>query len=404
MTININTTAANTNTTAADATTTNADVTEHPPVGKPAAQPDSDQTGSNIAVIDSKPKSGTQNGVQKVAVSTRIVNFLELAGLTWGIPIVKLFAGEDPAEQVRDLWKNMGIPILAFILFLVVWDWSAAKVQTSLGEIPGPAAVWEETKNLADEHQREREKAAAFYERQKARNEKKLAKNPNADVKIRPYTGKPTYLDQIVTSLWTVFTGFFLATIVAIPLGVICGLSTAVNTALNPLIQIFKPVSPLAWLPIVTLVVSGVYVTDSPMFQKSFIISAVTVTLCSLWPALINTAVGVASIDKDLMNVSRVLQLGWFKTVSKIVLPSSLPLIFTGLRLSLGVGWMVLIASEMLAQNPGLGKFIWDEFQNGSSQSLGRIMVAVFTIGIIGFLLDRIMQTLQKIFSFGETR
>lgn len=102
------------------------------------------------------------------------------------------------------------------------------------------------------------------------------------------------------------------------------------------------------------------------------------------------------------MNVSRVLQLGWFKTVTKIVIPSSLPLIFTGLRLSLGVGWMVLIAAEMLAQNPGLGKFVWDEFQNGSSHSLGKIMVAVFTIGLIGFLLDRFMLTLQKYFSYGE--
>ena len=102
------------------------------------------------------------------------------------------------------------------------------------------------------------------------------------------------------------------------------------------------------------------------------------------------------------MNVSKVLQLGWWKTVTKIVLPSSLPLIFTGLRLSLGVGWMVLIAAEMLAQNPGLGKFVWDEFQNGSSQSLGKIMVAVFTIGIIGFMLDRIMLTLQKYFSYGD--
>jgi nitrate/nitrite transport system permease protein len=97
-----------------------------------------------------------------------------------------------------------------------------------------------------------------------------------------------------------------------------------------------------------------------------------------------------------------VLKLSWFAKVRKIVLPSSLKLIFTGLRLSLGVGWMVLIAAEMLAQNPGLGKFVWDEFQNGSSQSLARIMVAVFTIGFIGFLLDRIMATLQSLVSFGE--
>jgi nitrate/nitrite transport system permease protein len=174
------------------------------------------------------------------------------------------------------------------------------------------------------------------------------------------------------------------------------------QTALNPLIQIFRPVSPLAWLPIVTLVVSALYVSANPMFQKSFLISAITVTLCSMWPTLINTAVGVASIDKDLINVSKVLRLSTGTKVFKIVIPSSLKLIFTGLRLSLGVGWMVLIAAEMLAQNPGLGKFVWDEFQNGSSQSLGRIMVAVLTIGFVGFLLDRMMQTLQQLVSFGE--
>lgn len=341
---------------------------------------------------------------EKIAYSTRIINFLELTGLTWGVPFVKLFAGEDPSEQIRQLWKILGVPVLAFLVFLMLWDWSAGKVQTSLGVIPGPAAVWEEANNLVREHFREREKESAFYLRQEQRHAELLVKDPQAQMTLRPYTGKPTYLDQILTSLWTVFTGFFLAALIAVPLGVLCGLSSTVNTALNPLIQIFKPVSPLAWLPIVTLVISATYeVTDDSWFQKAFLTSAITVMLCSLWPALINTAVGVASIDRDLMNVSRVLQLGWVKTVTKIVLPSALPLIFTGLRLSLGVGWMVLIASEMLAQNPGLGKFVWDEFQNGSSQSLGRIMVAVFTIGIIGFLLDRIMQTLQKFFSFGKT-
>ena len=126
-------------------------------------------------------------------------------------------------------------------------------------------------------------------------------------------------------------------------------------------------------------------------------------TLCSLWPTLINTALGVASIDKDLVNVGKVLQLSTATTIVKLVLPSALPLIFTGLRLSLGVGWMVLIAAEMLAQNPGLGKFVWDEFQNGSSNSLATIMVAVLTIGIIGFLLDRVMFALQTAFTFSAT-
>jgi nitrate/nitrite transport system permease protein len=163
-------------------------------------------------------------------------------------------------------------------------------------------------------------------------------------------------------------------------------------------VQLFRPVSPLAWLPIVTLIVSAVYVTTGePMFEKSFLISAITVTLCSLWTTLINTAIGVTSVDKDLVNVGKVLQLPLGTRVRKIILPSALPFIFTGMRLSLGVGWMVLIAAEMLAQNPGLGKFVWDEFQNGSSDSLSRIMVAVFTIGLIGYALDRLMQALQNL-------
>jgi len=250
----------------------------------------------------------------------------------------------------------------------------------------------------------ERAKAASFYERQAKRAAEKLAADPAAEIVTRKYTGKPTYIDQIFTSLRTVFMGFLLATLVAVPLGIFCGLSPAINAALNPLIQIFKPVSPLAWLPIVTIVVSAAYVSADPMFEKSFLISAITVTLCSLWPTIINTAVGVASIDKDLLNVAKVLRLPWTTKLFKLVMPSSLPLIFTGMRLSLGVGWMVLIASEMLAQNPGLGKFVWDEFQNDSSDSLARLMVAVFTIGLIGFVLDRIMLALQRAFSFGAQR
>jgi nitrate/nitrite transport system permease protein len=329
-------------------------------------------------------------------------NFFNKTGFTWFVPFVRLAAGEDPREQIKDIMVQIGVPILALTLFLLVWNVLASGVQTSLGAIPGPAQVLAEARGLVDEHYAERDKAAAFYARQEARNAERLAEDPAANVAIRPWTGKPTYFDQIVTSLYTVFTGFAIGTLVAVPLGILCGLSRTIQIALNPLIQIFRPVSPLAWLPIVTLVVSAVYVSADPMFEKSFITSAITVTLCSLWPTLINTALGVASIDKDLINVSKVLRLSWWTKVTKIVLPSSLKLIFTGLRLSLGVGWMVLIAAEMLAQNPGLGKFVWDEFQNGSSHSLGRIMVAVFTIGFVGFLLDRIMNTLQQLASFGD--
>ncbi|MCP5269342.1 MAG: ABC transporter permease [Zoogloeaceae bacterium] len=332
----------------------------------------------------------------------QMANFCSKTGFTWFVPFLRLAAGEDPRQQFRDMLLMIGVSVLAFAFFLLIWNGLASGVQTSLGAIPGPVQVVKEAQGLVQEHHNEREKAAAFYARQEKRNAEALAEDPKADVSIRSWTGKPTYLDQIVTSLYTVFTGFAIGTLVAVPLGILCGLSKTFQIAINPLIQIFRPVSPLAWLPIVTLVVSAVYVSTDPMFEKSFIVSAVTVTLCSLWPTLINTALGVASIDKDLLNVSKVLRLSWWTKVTKIVLPSSLQLIFTGLRLSLGVGWMVLIAAEMLAQNPGLGKFVWDEFQNGSSQSLGRIMVAVFTIGIVGFMLDRIMNTLQQLVSFGQ--
>jgi nitrate/nitrite transport system permease protein len=244
----------------------------------------------------------------------------------------------------------------------------------------------------------ERTKRTEFLERQEARNKQRQAEDPSYKAREFEWTGKPTYLDQIATSLKTVFTGFLLATLVAVPLGILAGSSKIVQAAINPIVQIFRPVSPLAWLPIVTLIVSAVYVSSGkPMFEKSFLISAITVTLCSLWTTLINTAVGVTSVDKDLVNVGRVLQLPLLTRVRKIILPSALPFIFTGMRLSLGVGWMVLIAAEMLAQNPGLGKFVWDEFQNGSSESLARIMVAVFTIGLIGFALDRLMLILQNL-------
>jgi nitrate/nitrite transport system permease protein len=332
----------------------------------------------------------------------KIINVFEVTGFTWFIPLVKLVTGDSPKQQLQDLTKMVGIPVLAFVVFLGLWHMGAAKVVTSLGQVPGPVQVWEQANVLIDEHNAAREKEQKFYERQEIRNAKKLEKDPDADVKIRPYTGKETYFDQILTSLWTVFVGFMIASLIAIPIGIVSGLSDTLYSAINPLIQIFKPISPLAWLPIVTMVVSAVYVSDDPMFSKAFVTSAITVTLCSLWPTLINTAVGVSSIDRDLINVGRVLRLSYITTVFKIVIPSSIPMIFTGLRISLGIGWMVLIAAEMLAQNPGLGKFVWDEFQNGSSNSLSRIMVAVLTIGIIGFLLDRVMLTMQKFFSYDK--
>ncbi len=330
-------------------------------------------------------------GINKAA------SYLTLAGLGWVVPLVRIAAGDSVADQLKELWRVLAVPLIGMVAFLALWGTLAPKVTTSLGAIPGPAQVWEQTVNLYRDHLAERAKEATFHARQEARNAKLVADGKGDQVKSPNYTGKPTYIDQIFTSLWTVALGFLIATAVAVPLGILCGLFRSVNGALNPLIQIFKPVSPLAWLPIVTMVVSALYLNPTELLPKSLVISAITVTLCSMWPTLINTSLGVTSIDRDLMNVSRVLRLPTWKVVTKLVVPSALPLIFTGMRLSLGVGWMVLIAAEMLAQNPGLGKFVWDEFQNGSSSSLAKIMVAVLTIGIIGFMLDRVMCALQAI-------
>ncbi len=329
---------------------------------------------------------------------------LSVLGLGFVTPLLKLIVGDAPAANLREFGRIIGIPLFSILLFLLLWAQLAPRVQTSLGAIPGPADVWEQAVSLNEDHVREREKEAAFYVRQDERNAKLIADGQADRVKERAYTGKPTYYDQIWTSIKTVMFGFMVATLIAVPLGIVSGLSPAVNAGINPIVQIFKPVSPLAWLPIVTMIVSALYVSDNPMFSKSFIVSAITVTLCSLWPTLINTALGVASIDKDLVNVGKVLKLSPWTKITKLVLPSALPLIFTGLRLSLGVGWMVLIAAEMLAQNPGLGKFVWDEFQNGSSQSLAKIIVAVLTIGIIGFFLDRIMFAIQSAVSHDTNR
>ena len=298
-------------------------------------------------------------------------------------------------DAVLKFFKGLIAPVAGILIFLALWGVLAPQVDTSLGALPGPVEVAEQGVALYDDYQATQDTKAQFYADQDARN----AALPEAQRRYFDYAGAPTFLDQIITSLQTVALGFVLATLVAVPLGLVCGLSQRVNAAINPLVQIFKPVSPLAWLPIVTMVISATMTGPDPILPKSFVISAIVVMLCSLWPTLINTAVGAASIDKDLLNVGKVLRLGFFARLTKLVLPSSLPYIFTGMRLSLGVGWMVLIAAEMLAQNPGLGKFVWDEFQNGSSQSLARIMFAVIVIGLIGFLLDRMMGAFQSLAS-----
>lgn len=333
-------------------------------------------------------------------MKNKLLHFLNKAGFGWLCPVIKLASGESPREQIDQIVKLIVAPIVAVVVFLLVWAFVASRIETNLGSLPGPVAVWNQAVTLWEDHNAESERKAAFYAAQEERRVAFETRFPDKEWTLREYNGRPTYIHQIVTSLKTVFTGFVFASVIAIPIGILCGLSKTFYTAMNPLIQIFKPVSPLAWLPIVIILVSSLYSAENPLFERAFLSSAIVVALCSLWPTLINTAVGVSSIDKDHLNVAKVLKLSLTSKITKIVIPSSLPYIFTGLRLSLGVGWMVLIAAEMLAQNPGLGLFIWNMYQSSGSQTLALILVAVFTIGILGFMLDRLMLTLQKLVTF----
>ncbi len=232
------------------------------------------------------------------------------------------------------------------------------------------------------------------------------------------YPRTATIWFQVQRSLFTVFVGFVMAAVIAIPVGIMCGLNKVVMACLTPIISIFKPVSPVVWLLIFQIVV-GAFFPDPenhPLFQffgslpltgdlgvnPALVFSACTVAICAVWPALVNTALGVSSIDKDHMNVAKVLRLGLWSRLFKIIIPSSLPLVFAGLRISLGVGWMVLIAAEALSSSDGLGKFVWDEYQNGSSHSFANIIFACFVVGIIGFMLDRIMILMQRSVSFDD--
>ena len=222
---------------------------------------------------------------------------------------------------------------------------------------------------------------------------------------------------QIMRSVACVFAGFLVGSLIAIPLGVMCGLSGTFMAAMTPFIALFKPVSPIIWL-LIFLIITGGFITDpddhwlinglDDFFATSwievnpgFIASAATgAAMCSLWATLVNTALGVASVDKDHMNVARVLKLQFHQRLFKIILPSALPLVFAGMRIALGVGWMVLIAAELLANSQGIGVYVWDAYNSGSSESFAMMFVAVFVVGFIGLILDRIMIIFQRLASF----
>jgi nitrate/nitrite transport system permease protein len=187
----------------------------------------------------------------------------------------------------------------------------------------------------------------------------------------------------LLASLRRVMLGFLLGAAVAIPVGFLIGMSKPAMMALNPLIQIFKPVSPLAWLPIALSIFN--LADPSAIF---------VIFITSLWPTIINTALGVSSVSKDYLDVARVLEMPRWRRITKIILPASLPYIFTGLRISLGIAWLVIVAVEMLTGGVGIGFFVWDEW---SRLNLSSVFLAVFVIGLTGLLLDWAVGKVQEL-------
>lgn len=187
----------------------------------------------------------------------------------------------------------------------------------------------------------------------------------------------------LIASLRRVLLGFSLGAVVAIPVGFLIGMSKPAMMALNPLIQIFKPVSPLAWLPIALSIFN--LADPSAIF---------VIFITSLWPTIINTALGVSSVSKDYLDVARVLEMSQWRRITKIILPASLPYIFTGLRISLGIAWLVIVAVEMLTGGVGIGFFVWDEW---SRLNLSSVFLAVFVIGLTGLVLDWVVGKIQEL-------
>ncbi len=191
---------------------------------------------------------------------------------------------------------------------------------------------------------------------------------------------------QILASLERVFSGFLLAVIVGVPVGLAVGMSKSFQYALDPFIQIFKPVSPLAWLPLLLFV-----------FQDIDTTAISTIFITSIWPIIINTALGVKNVNQDYLNVAKVLQFTPLERITKIILPVAVPYIFTGMRLSLGIAWLVIVAAEMLTGGIGIGFWIWDEYNNLAYHN---IILGIITVGVIGFILDIIMGFIADFFDY----
>lgn len=238
---------------------------------------------------------------------------------------------------------NLLLPLVGMALALAVWAGASALVP----DLPSPLKTWEDSK-----------------------------------IYILKPLEKRGEMDQGIAllayySLMRVARGFLLGIAIATPLGFLLGISKTATRIFDPIMQVLRPISPLAWLPLGLI-----------LFQKSEPAALFAIAVCSMWPTVLNTMAGVRAIPQDYWNVARVLRLSPFTTFAKIVVPATLPYMFTGFRLSLGIAWLVIVASEMLTGTPGVGGFLWQEY---NSLIYAHILLAILTIGVVGFVLDRLM-------------
>ena len=198
-------------------------------------------------------------------------------------------------------------------------------------------------------------------------------------------------------SLKLVLQGYAIALLIGAPLGFILGLSKNATKALDSLIEVLRPVSPLAWFPLGLVLFSSLKLSDGGkvFFGPSDAAALFTIAICSMWPTVVNTAVGVRKVPQDFLNVAKVLKLSRAKTLFKVLVPSTMPYMFTGFRLSLGIAWLVIVAVEMLTGRPGVGGFIWQAYNAGS---YAQIILCILTIGVVGFTLDRLMSVVERRF------
>lgn len=248
------------------------------------------------------------------------------------------------------------LPIVGFAGAILSWHILS---QTVSKDLPSPAKTWADSRNYVL---------------------KPFEKRGEMDQGILRFTWY---------SLILVAKGYSLALLVGTPLGFMFGLSKTFTKTFDPIIQVLRPVSPLAWLPL------GLVLFLSAGKEASELGALFTIAVCAMWPTVLNTAVGVRAIPQDYLNVAKVLKLSRGKTLFKVLIPATLPYMFTGFRLSLGIAWLVIVAAEMLTGQPGVGGFLWQEY---NALNYSHIILCILTIGIVGFALDRLMSLVERRF------